>query len=303
MFTQFDPVVGSIVSQEISLQLDKMKAMGVTSVTYALRTSKAQDLPGQPFVPPECPENPALGLNWPQPTPTELTNLKSFFDLVQSKGMKIRLGLINVHMEEQPPANATVWLGSILGVIGNHPALDVITLDGTPLLVISTPNGPPDTCGTPAEAALWNGPGTVSAQYIEWAMGYALSLGVPAQKLSAEAITGNYETDSLQPNCCATDGHFWNPVTTLKAIFDQVGIPESQRTYALSFYEHTKCSTVTNLPCADLDPHTWAEQTIQTMYEIIGTGTGAKVVATEMGDLPPVSAAWKTEWAMESFAS
>jgi uncharacterized protein (TIGR03437 family) len=306
MFTEFDPVVGGVVSQEISLQLDKMQAMGVTSITYALRTSKAQDLPGQPFVPPECPENLALGLNWPQPTSTELTNLVSFFDLVQSKGMKIRLGLINVHMEEQPPVNSTAWLGAILGAIGNHPALDVITFDGTPLLVPSTPSGPPDTCGIPAEAALWYGPGTVTTQYIQWAMGYARSLGVSAQKLSAEAITGNFETDSLQPNSCpncATDGHFWNPITTLKDMFDDVGIPDSQRTYALSFYEHTKCSTVTNIPCADVAPHPWAEQAIQTTYGIIGTGNGARVVATEMGDFPPVSPAWKTEWAMESLAS
>jgi len=303
LFTQFDPVVGSIVSQEMSLQLDKMHAMGINSITYALRTSD-DPTNSLPFVPPTCPEGTVLGLNWPQPTSTELTNLVSFFDLVQSKGMKIRLGLQNTHMEEQPPVNSTTWLGAILGAIGNHPALDVVTFDGTPLLV----PGPPDytvlnMCGTPGEAALWEGPGTISAQYIEWAMGYALSLGVPARKLSAEAITGNYETDSLQPNSGGTDGHFWNPITTLKDIFDQVGIPDSQRTYALSFYEHTKCSTVTNIPCIDVAPHPWAEQAIQTMYGIIGTGSGARVVATEMGDNTPVSAAWKTEWAMESLAS
>jgi len=320
LFTQFDPVVGSTVSQEISLQLDKMQAMGVNSITYALRTSD-DPTNSLPFVPPLCPEGTVLGLNWPRPTSTELTNLVSFFDLVQSKSMKIRLGLINTHMEEQPPLNSTVWLGAILGAIGNHPALDVVTFDGTPLLVPSAPNwNVPNACGTPAEAALWDGPGTVlapsmapfvapnyvgamSAQYIEWAMGYALSLGVPARKLSAEAITGNYETDSLQPNSGGTDGHFWNPITTLKDMFDNVGIPDNQRTYALSFYEHTKCSTVTNLPCTDVAPDPWAEQAIQTMYGIIGTGNGARVVADEMGDNTPVSPAWKTEWAMESLAA
>ena len=304
MFTQFDAIVGSTVSQEISLQLDKVKALGINSITYGLNTAKPQDAPGAPFVPPECPEPSVLGLTWPEPTSTELTNLKSFFDLVQSKGIRIRLGLVNTHMEEHPPVNSTTWLGAILGVIGNHPALDVITFDGTPLL---TP-GPPDytvpnICGTPAEAALWEGPGYISAQYIEWAMGYAQSLGVPAWKLSAEAITGNFETDSLQPNSGGTDGHFWNPITTLKDIFDQVGISNSLRTYALSFYTHTKCSTVTNLPCTDVAPYPWAEQAIQTMYGIIGTGNGARVVATEMGDNTPVNPAWKTEWAMESLAS
>ncbi len=304
-WNDFEPAIGTTVAQEVSLQLDKMQAMGVSAITFSVRTSKATDTPDMPFVPPECSENPALGLNWPQPTPEELTNLTALFDLVASKGMRMRLGLVNTHMEEQPPTNSTTWLRAILGAIGKHPALDVITFDGTPLLVPSTPSGPPDTCGTPAEAALWNGPGTVTTQYIEWAMGYAQSLGVPARKLSAEAITGNFETDSLQPNSCpncATDGHFWNPITTLKTVFDDVGIPDSQRTYALSFYEHTKCTNV-NIPCVDVAPHPWAEQTIQTMYGIIGTGNGSRVVATEMGYLPPVIPTWKTEWAVESLAT
>ena len=305
-WNDFEPAIGTTVAQEVSLQLDKMRAMGIEAITFAVRTSKSTDTPDMPFVPPECSENPALGLNWPQPTPDELTNLKALFDLAANKGMRIRLGLVNTHMEEQPPVNSTVWLGAILGAIGNHPALDAITFDGTPLLVPSTPSGPPDTCAIPAEAALWYGPGTVTTKYIEWAIGYARSLGVPARKLSAEAITGNFQTDSLQPNSCpncATDGHFWNPITTLKMMFDDGGIPDSQRTYALSFYEHTKCSTVTNIPCVDVAPHPWAEQAIQTMYGIIGTQNGARVIATEMGYLPPVIPTWKTEWAMESLAT
>jgi len=36
---QFDSVVGSTVSQEVSLQLDKMKAMGVNTITIELRTA------------------------------------------------------------------------------------------------------------------------------------------------------------------------------------------------------------------------------------------------------------------------
>jgi len=306
-WNDFAVAIGSTVAQDVSLQLDRMKAMGLNAITFAVRTSKATDTADMPFVPPECSENPALGLNWPHPTSMELTNLKALFDLAQSKGMRIRLGLVNTHMEEQPPANSTTWLGAIAGAIGNHSALDVITLDGTPLLVPSTASGPPDKCGTPAEAALWDGPGTVQTQYIEWAMGYLESLGIPAQKLSAEAIAGNYLIDSMSSNSCpncATGGHFWNPVSTLKIMFDQVGIASSQRTYALSFYEHTRCSTVMNaIPCTNLDQHSWAEQTIQAMYGIIGAGSGARVIATEMGNNTPVDPAWKTEWTMESLAT
>jgi hypothetical protein len=69
------------------------------------------------------------------------------------------------------------------------------------------------------------------------------------------------------------------------------------------FVKHTKCLTAQNLPCTDTDPNTWAEQTLQDVYSTIGTGNGARVVATEMGDDTPVSPAWKTEWAMESLAS
>ena len=120
------------------------------------------------------------------------------------------------------------------------------------------------------------------------------------QRLSAEAIVGAFFVDSMPPNSFATDDHLWNPLITLKSIFDGIGIPNNQRTYALSLYEHTKCTNVMNLPCTDLAPHPWAEQTLQTIYGVIGTGTGARVVATEMGDNTPVSPAWKTEWAMES---
>jgi uncharacterized protein (TIGR03437 family) len=296
-WNNFEPAIGTTVEQEVSLQLDKMKAMGVSAITFAVRTSKATDTTDMPFVPPECSENPALGLNWPQPTAEELTNLKALFDLVASKAMRMRLGFVNTHMGEQPPTNSTMWLGAILGAIGNHPALDVVTFDGDKLI---EDNG---SCGTPAEPPLWMGPGTVQAQYIQWAIEYAQSLGIPARRLSAEAIVGAFGVDSMTPNAFATDGHQWNPLISEKVIFDQIGIPDNQRTYALSFYEHTKCTAVTGIPCADLAPHPWAEQTLQTNYGIIGAGNGARMVATEMGYLPPVITTWKTEWAMESLAT
>jgi hypothetical protein len=279
-----------------------MKAMGLNSITYEFRS--ADDPTNQlPFVPPSCPIAAVLGLNWPQPTPTELANLKSFFDLVQSKGMRVRVHLANTRMDDR--TNSQIWLSAILRVIGNHPALDVVMFDGDKRI---EDNG---SCGVPAEPPLWLGPATVQGQYVQWAIQYAVSLGIPVRTLSAEAIVGNPFTDTMPSNQFATDNHLWNPLIALKAIFDQVEIPDNQRTYALSFYEHRKCSTIpTNLvpgyyttPCTDVDPHTWAEQTLQTIYGIIGTGNGARVVATEMGYLTPVISTWKTEWAMESLAT
>jgi Bacterial Ig-like domain (group 2)/Immunoglobulin domain len=149
-WNQFDSVVGSTVAREVSLQLDKMKAMGVNTITIQLRTADPTYTGN--FTPPDCNEPPVLGLQFPQPTTTELANLPLFFDMVQSKGMKVWLGLVNTHMEQQPPVNSQTWLTAIFGVIGKHPALDLITFDGTeytrqtpmdrPPLPARTCNGP-----------------------------------------------------------------------------------------------------------------------------------------------------------------
>ncbi len=161
MFTQFDPIVGSTVSEELSLQLDKQKEMGLNTITYEFRS--ADDPTNMlPFVPPECPIGTVLGLNWPQPTATELTNLKSFFDQVQSKGMRVRVHLANTHMQDL--TNSQVWLGAILGVIGTHPALDTVMFDGDKTIEDD------GSCGTPAEPPLWMGPASVQGQYVQWAV-------------------------------------------------------------------------------------------------------------------------------------
>lgn len=311
-FNDFDPIVGSKVSQEVALQFDKIRAMGINAITYEFRS--ANDLiGGLPYVPPNCPIAYVLGLNWPQPTSIELANLKSFFDLAQSKGIRIRIHLVNAHMEEQPPTNSQTWLGAILGVVGQHPALDVVAFDGD-VHIVHSPIGGPDTCGGLAEPPLWTGPSDTPAKYVKWAIGYALSLGIPARKLSAEAIVGDFYSDRQGPNRFFPDGHYWNPVAALKAIFDQLGLPDDQRTYAISFYEHRKfdpltaqrfgCSTLGTPPCIDLDPHSWAEQTLQNMYAIIGVGNGARVVSTELGgNLPPVEPAWPTQRSLESTVS
>ncbi len=95
----------------------------------------------------------------------------------------------------------------------------------------------------------------------------------------------------------ATDGHLWSPVTVEKMIFDDLGIPQNQRTYAVSFYEHRKCID-TQSACTDVDPHDWADQTLQ--YNLGVIGSGARVVAVELGDLTPVSPDWDTQHALES---
>ena len=47
-FTQVDPVVGTTVEAEASLQLDKMKALGVNTITTELRTSDPSCVPESP---------------------------------------------------------------------------------------------------------------------------------------------------------------------------------------------------------------------------------------------------------------
>jgi hypothetical protein len=299
-FNDFDPVVGSTVSQEASLQLDKMRAMGVTTITYELRTADATNIPG-PSTPPVCNANRSGGLLWPQPTTTELTNLVAFFDLVQSKGMRIFLRLVNVHMEEQPPANSQTWLGSILRAVKDHPALDLVLFEGDERVHL---DAQPNYCGKSAEPPLWLGPTAYAAQYIKWAITFARSLGLSTRKLSAEAIVGGYFIDSQPPaGSHATDGHFWAPIVSLKRIFDDLAIPDNQRTYAISFFSHRKCSDPElppGLACSDEDPHTWADETLQRVFATIGTGNGARVVAPEMGLSNSPTASWTTERAVES---
>jgi len=282
-FNNFDSVVGHTVAEEIALQLDKMRAMGVNSITTDLWTSDPIYIPG-PMIFPGCNIGPGLGFQWPQPTYTELTNLRSFLDLIYSKGFHVILGLSNNHMEEQPPVNSQTWLGAILDVVKGHPALDLILFNGTPHALDLNGDGIPDTCGIPVEPPLWMGPTYVGSQYVKWAIGYGLSLGIPARKLSAEAIVGNFFADSQ--NTWTTPGHLWIPTITLKTIFDDLGIPDNERTYALSFYEHRKCTPqpgVPDLPCANTDLYTWADQTLQSVFATIGMGNGARVVAVEMG--------------------
>jgi hypothetical protein len=295
-WNNYDPIVGHTVSEEVALQLDAMQAMGVNTITFELRTADQDD--NHTF--PTCHTNPVLGFQWPQPTATELANLPLFFDLAESKGMKVILSTTNTHMEEQPPTNSETWLGAILNVVGNHPALDSVLFNGDAKYITDC-NGVPVDCGGQAEPPLWLGLTEIPATYVKWAISYAMSLGVPATKLSAESIVGDYFTVSEPPSCLVTDGHLWPPIVVMKQILDNLGVPNAQRLYALSFYEHTKCSTARGLPCVDASPPVWAEQTLQNeVFSTIGWASGARVVAPEMGDLPPVQSTWTTTQAIES---
>jgi hypothetical protein len=283
-FNNFDSAVGHTVAEEVALQLDKMRAMGVNTIVYELRAADPIYIPG-PFVPPVCNMGPSLGFQWPQPTPTELSNFVAFLDMIYSKGIRVMLILNNTHMEEQPPTNAQTWLGAIIGTLKGHPAIDLICFGGNMHVIDTNADGIPDACGIPAEPPLYMGPTYIGSQYVKWAINYGLSLGIPAQKLSAEAIVGDFFTISQPTNSWATDGHMWSPIVTLKKIFDDLKIPDSERTYVLSFFEHRKCVSAQGLPCPeDADLYSWADQIMQSeVFATIGTGNGARVFFAEMG--------------------
>jgi len=295
-WNDFDPLLGHTVADEASLQLDAMQAMGVNTITFELRSSSPV---GTPETFPTCGISAAIGFQYPQPAATELANLPLLFDLAQSKGIKIILRLVNTHMDDL--TGSQTWLNAILNDIKSHPALDLVLFDGDKEYATDC-NGVAFACGGQAEPSLYLGLTESAAQYVEWGISYAMSLGMPSTKLSAEAIVGDYYSDNYGPSCpgAATDGHLWPPIEVMKAIFDSLGIPDSQRVYALSWYERRKCVSAQGLPCVDASPPVWADQTAQNVLSIIGWGSGARVVAPEMGDAVPVEPNWTSSQAIEN---
>lgn len=299
-FYVYDPVVGHSTAKEVALQLDKIRGMGVNTIAFELRAFDPTWDPG-PFVPPACNIGTGLGLQYPKPTSKKLTNLVAFYDLVHSKGIKILLRLVNTHMEEQPPTKNARWLKAILKDLKDHPAFELVLFEGNTHLVDTDGDGKDDACGIPAEPPLWLGPKSKPAKYVKWAIKLGLSLGIPARKLSAEAIVGDFFVDNEPPaGPNATDGHLWRPIKVLKGIFDDLSIPNDQRTYAISFYEHRKCLTAQWMPCVEKAPHAWANKTLERVFDTIGRQNGARVIAVEMGLNAPIESNWSTEQAFES---
>lgn len=280
-WSTFDSVVGSTPAEEAQLQLATMASLGINTITYPI---SAADGGQEPFTPPDCVINSVAGPQYPQPTPEELTNLRAFLDEAQDAGIKVWLRTTNNHMEEWPPTNNARWLGAVLGAVRGHPALDAITFDGTQHI-----NG--GTCGIPAEPPLWEGPSSPSARYVTWAIGFAMDAGFPARQLTAEEVVGSYQllnTQNLTPT-----------VQVMKGIFDQLGIPPAERTYALSMYEETRCQSSGGLPCVDEPREVWMTETMAQTWDVIGRCSGARVIVPEMGTMTPLDGGWRGEWSVE----
>jgi hypothetical protein len=294
-FDDVDTFLGHKYSDEAALQLDAMKALGVTHITYELRTADASTAnadgtcTAQPY--PSCQVCYGLGLDWPRPSAKELTNLKAFLDLLASKGIKLDLLLTTTHMEESPPANSKRWLGAIFDTISGHPAMDLVILGGDAHTIDANGDGVADACGSQGgEAPLWLGPRSYAAKYLEWVIPFAVSHGIAVGQLSAEAIIGDYFLDSQAPaGPNATDRHLWKPIGVMKSIFTKAGVPVARRTYAASFYERRKCSTAQSQSCpSDQDPHEWAEDRLADAIAVIGNRP-QELVVTEGGSLDPTA--------------
>ena len=292
-FTDFDDVVGHTVAEEVSEQLEAMKAIGVNTITFELRSSDAMLIRG-PREPPECNVSPSVGLLWPQPPDEHVANLVPFFDLVHSKGIRILLRLVNTRMDERYRADAQIWLGAILGAIHEHPALELVLFEGDDRYIDNDGDGVLDTCGEQAEPPLYLGPDGRGARYVEWAIEYALSLGFPPRQLSAEAVIGVFEIDTNAP------GHFWFAPGVMKTIFERLGIPDNQRTYAISFYQGRRCRFARGWPCEDADPHEWLDESLRRTMATIGHESSARVIAPEFGVATPIEPEWGSVQTLES---
>ena len=289
-FTDFDDVVGRTVAEEASEQLEAMKAIGVNTITFELRSTDAVSIP-PPREPPECNVSPPLGLLWPQPPEEHLANLVPFLDLVHSKGMRLLLRLVNTRMDDRYRAGTETWLGAILTSIRGHPALELVLFEGDEKYIDPDRDGVVE-CGNQAEPPLGLGPDAPAARYVEWAIEYALSLGFSPRKLSAEALIGVYGIDNAD--------HLWFAPGVMKTIFDRIGIPDDQRTYAISFYQGRRCRSAQGLPCEDADPHAWTDETLLRTMQAIGHESSARVIAPEFGVRTPIEPGWGSAEALES---
>jgi hypothetical protein len=302
-FNQFDPQVGHTVAEEAGLQLDKLKSLGVNHILFELRTadaSTAADTCATTGIFPSCTVCTSLGPDWPQPTAQQLAGIKAFFDLVASKGLKIDLLLTSTHMEQAGSINSKKWFGSIFDTVKGHPALKLIVFGGDKSKIDTNGDGVADACGSQGgEPPLWLGPKSYAAKYLKWVMLFAMSRGISAKQLSAESAIGDFFVDSEPPaGPDATDHHLWKPIRVMKAIFDDLKVPNASRIYAMSFYSRFKCSSAQHLTCTEMAPHQWAEDRLQDAIKVISPVPSSHMVATEVGTLDPKR--WPAERAYES---
>jgi hypothetical protein len=271
---EIDSYSGMRVSDEVGLQMDAMRSLGINIITFPLVTAATTyENPGFP----QCNAGPGTGLFYPVPSTLEIANLGRFLDLAASKGLRVILRLSNNH-EDDLTGSAT-WLDAIFPVARAHPNVDLISLDGDLHTIDTDGDGIPDACGGVSEPPLFRGFNSPQAQYIKWAIQRGMDAGIAPRLLSAEAITGTYIYFYQSPITLPgyQDGHAWDPVFVEKQIFDSLGIPDAQRTYDLSFYEMTRCGVL--MGCVDESPAAWTEEVADRIVEIVGAGNGARVLA------------------------
>jgi hypothetical protein len=259
-----EAISGAPARDDVVAQLKVMRAMGVNELTYEIRSADGPWPVDSSY--PRCERSTALGPFWPHPTDGQLDGLKRLYGLANQYGMRIMLVVNTTHME-QPESNAP-WLRAVIGAVKDLPAFDLVVLGGDRHAIDARPpyDGVPDSCGGESEAPLWLGPDSPQGRYVQWALGFGRSLGVPPEKLAAEAIVGDYRHEAQQgagPD--AQDRHLWRPLEVLRTIYDRLGFSPAQRAYPLSLYAHRKCAYVEWwLPCSDAGQDAWVQETLAT---------------------------------------
>ena len=296
---QFIPSLG-LVREEIARQMDIMLGFGVNNIVTELRTADSILVPR---VFPTCNVSPSTGLLYPETPTANLDNLVAFFDLAQSKGLTITLRLLNTHMDQSERAPSQRWLGNILGRVGQHPALGLVTFEGDVFHRDTDGDGQIDGCGAIWEPPLNTGPDMPVARYVEWAMNYAHSLGIAWRKLSAQAVIGAYVVDlELGSGPEYQDRRHWHPLSVMRTVFDRLGVPDEERTYAVSLYEIRKCALASGYPCTDATPEAWANETLLRAWSRIGWYSRSNLMAAEYGANTAIDPSWNTPEAIESLA-
>ncbi len=294
--------IGNVaVRDEVVRQLKLMRGLGANEIVFEMRSADGPWPVSSGY--PDCQRATTLGPLWPDPTAVQLAGLRTLLDVVHAQRMRISLILNSTHMEESPPIGNVRWLSAILGAVKDKPALDLVMFGGDRRHVdaVAPFDGAPDSCGGESEAPLWLGPESVEAKYVEWAIGHARSLGIPPAKLTAEAIVGDYRQEVRQgAGPAATDGHLWPTLEVLRTIFDRLGIPAAQRTYALSYYPHLKCAFVDMswVPCTEQEQHAWSDETLRISRERVGSQ--ARLFVAEFGTQ---SSSWPGEETVEGLAA